>query len=210
MGYTCTMDQQTLDFYEREAPRYVQAFGPGAARALSLGMLDPFLDRLAPGASVLELGCGGGRDTLHMLGRGFAVDATDGAEAMVREAEALTGQRARVLRFDELTAASRYDAVWAHASLQHQPSAGLPDILARIARALRPGGWFFANYKLGQGDARDELGRLYSFLPRADLLGHYRAVGWELEEVTEYRAGGLDKVERDWIAITVRKALIAT
>ena len=195
-------DKATLGYYEREAPRYVVAMAQGSARSLSEQFLGSFLPRLSPGAHVLELGCGGGRDTLEMIRHGFTVDATDGTAAMVREAQALTGHVARVLRFDELDAVAQYDAVWAHASLHHQPFAGLPQVLARIARALKPGGWFFANYKLGQGDARDDLGRLYNFPPREDLLALYRAGGWELADLHDYRAGGMDKVERDWIAIT--------
>ena len=198
-------DAATLAFYEREAPRYVVAMAQGAARSLSEQFLARFLPRLAPGAHVLELGCGGGRDTLALLAHGCTVDATGGAAAMVREAEALTGQPARVLLFDQLEAEVEYDAVWAHASLHHQPFAGLADVLARIHRALRPGGWFFANYKLGQGDARDDLGRLYNFAPREDLLAMYRQLGWDLVDLNDYRAGGMDNVERDWIAITAQR-----
>lgn len=197
-------DDRTLEWYEREAPRYVQVMAQGAMRSLSEGFLANFLPRLTPGAYVLELGCGGGRDTLAMLQRGFAVDATDGVAAMAAEAQVLTGHPAKVMRFDQLEAVAEYDAVWAHASLHHQPFAGLPEVLTRIARALRPGGWFFANYKLGQGDARDDLGRLYNFPPRDDLLALYHAGGWDLVQIDDYRAGGMDKVERDWIAITAR------
>lgn len=203
------MDQQTLDYYEREAPCYVQAMAGGSARALSEALLDGFLSRLSPGAHVLELGCGGGRDTLRMIQQGFAVDATDGAAAMAREAAALTGQSARTMRFDQLEAAAEYDAVWAHASLHHQPLADMSGVLARIKRALRLGGWFFANYKLGDGDARDDLGRLYNFPRRQQLIGLYHAGGWELADLADYRAGGYNKVTRDWIAVTTRKPLCA-
>ncbi len=200
------MDQQTLEYYEREAKPYAQAMASGSARELPDRFLDGFLPLLAPGARVLELGCGGGRDSLRIIEAGFALDPTDGAAAMAAEAEALIGQPVRVLRFGELEAAAEYDAVWAHASLHHLPLADLPDALARIYRALRPGGWFFANYKLGAGDARDDLGRLYSFAPRETLLALYRDCGWNLAKVDDYRAGGHDKVMREWIAITAQKA----
>lgn len=199
-------DQATLDWYEREASRYVVQMAKPALQTLSHGFLLPFLDRLPSGAKVLELGCGGGRDTLAMLERGFRVTPTDGSPAMAREAEALTGQPVQVLRFSELAADAAYDAVWAHASIHHQPFAGLGDVLARIHRALRPGGVFFANYKLGTGDDRDALGRLYSFPPRADLLALYHKGSWDMVEIRDYRAGGADGVERDWIAITVGKS----
>ncbi len=193
-------DEATLAFYDREASEYVKHFVMGSAR-----WLDPFLDRLKPGSHVIELGCGGGRDAQHMLERGFSVDMTDGSASMAAEARKRTGQDVRVLRFEDLDAADAYDAVWAHASLHHQPLAGLGDVLQRVFRATRPGGLFFANYKLGQGDDRDSFGRLYSFAPREQLLDLYRQAGWELDTIEDYRDGGLDKVMRDWIAITARK-----
>ncbi len=194
------MDQQTIDFYQNEAPRYVQVFGGNHSRHL-----DPFLDRLAPGAHVLELGCGGGRDWRRMLERGFTVDATDGTAAMVAEASAYVGQPALHMRFDELEAEAAYDAVWCHASLLHQDFAGLAGVFARIHRALRPGGWFFSNYKLGEGGARDSFGRYYNFPARPDLLGLFGTAEWALEPPHDYRDGGLDKVLRDWIALTARR-----
>jgi len=193
-------DEATLAFYNREAASYVSAAPMGDPR-----WLDPFLDRLTPGAHILELGCGGGRDSAKMIAHGFSVDMTDGSTGMAAEARKLTGHDVRVLRFEDLDAIDSYDAVWAHASLHHQPLAGLGEVLARVHRAARPGALFFANYKLGQGDDRDSFGRLYSFAPRDLLLDLYRQAGWELEEIEDYRDGGLDKVMRDWIALTARK-----
>lgn len=193
-------DEPTLAFYDREAPSYTMSFAQGPARHL-----DAFLDRLSEGAHVLELGCGGGRDASRMIERGFTVDMTDGSKGMAKKARERTGQDVRLLRFEDLDLVEAYDAVWAHASLHHQPLAGLGDVLARIHRAVRPGGLFFANYKLGYGDARDTFGRLYNFSPRSHLLDLYRQANWDLTEVEDYRAGGLDKVERDWIAITAQK-----
>ncbi len=193
-------DPATIGFYDREAPNYTLSSALGHGR-----FLDGFLDRLAPGARILELGCGGGRDAQRILARGFDVDLTDGSSGMAKKARERTGREVRILKFDELDDPDCCDAVWAHASLHHQPLAGLGEVLARIHRAVRPGGWFFANYKLGDGDERDRFGRLYNFAPREHLLDLYRDAGWALEEVFDYRDGGLDKVERDWIAITARK-----
>ena len=59
---------------------------------------------------------------------------------------------ARLARFDELDAVARYDGIWANFSLLHAPRAEMPGNLARISRALRPGGWLHLGLKLGQGD----------------------------------------------------------
>ena len=194
-------DEQTLAFYDREAPHYTLSGREGPAR-----QLDGFLDRLAPGARILELGCGAGRDAAHMLKRGFAVVPTDGSAAMTRKAQERLGIAVQTLRFSQLEAVEDYDGVWAHASIHHQPFASLPDILARIARAMKPGAWHFANFKLGTGDARDTFGRLYNFPGADDLRAAYAAISsWEVFETLVYEDGGFDGITRDWMAVTVRK-----
>ena len=193
-------DPATIAFYEANAPRYTLSFGQAPSRHL-----DRFLDRLEPGARLLELGCGGGRDSARIIERGFDLDATDGTPAMVRKANERFDVGARVLRFDELDAEEAYDAVWAHACLLHVARADLPGILAAILRALKPGGWHFANYKLGTAEGRDPLGRLTN-LPDEDWLEHvYREAGFRIEATERYRGEGADGVQRDWYALTVQR-----
>ena len=192
---------ETIAFYEKAAPDYTASGAQGCARDL-----DAFLDRLEPGARILELGCGGGRDAARMVERGFEVDPTDGTAAMVRKARERFNLPARLMRFDEMDAVAKYDAVWAHASLLHVPRAALPDILVRIAHALRPGGWHYANFKLGDAEARDRLGRLYNFMSADEYAAVYEAIPqWRIVERTEYAGSGYDGVARRWIAVTVQR-----
>lgn len=194
----------TLAYYERAAPHYT-----ASTAQMHVRFLDPFLDLLEPGSRILELGCGCGRDAARMAQRGFAVDATDGAAAMVRKTRERTGLAARLMRFDELNAAGEYGAVWAHASLLHARRAALPSILHSIARALVPGGYHFANFKLPDAEnpeeGRDLLGR-WTNLPEADWLAEtYRAACFELVDTERYAGKACDGTQRDWLALTVRK-----
>lgn len=192
-------DPETIAFYQSRAPHWV--FHSGEAHS---HQLDAFLDRLPPGAAVLELGCGGGRDAARMRARGFAVDATDAVPALVARANQAFGIGARVMAFHELAAEAAYAGVWAHASLLHAPRAALPDVLARIRRALVPGGWFFSSYKLGDGEGRDLLGRLHNF-PQAEwLLSAYRSAGFVIDSQVIYAGKASDGTMRDWIDLTVR------
>lgn len=193
-------DPATIDYYEANAPHYTMSFGTAPSRHLDL-----FLDRLPNGARILELGCGTGRDAARMHERGFAVDPTDGTAAMVRKARERTGLKVRQLRFDQLDVASEYDAIWAHACLLHVARSELPAILAVINRALIPGGWHFASYKLGDEEGRDLLGRLHNFPSAEWIEGTYRAAGFEIEDVEVYRGQGADGTMRDWVAVTVRR-----
>ena len=201
MSEEARIDPDTQAFYQNSAREWAAAFPYDYSRFIA-----GFVERLAPRALILELGCGDGRDGARMEALGFRVDATDGTAAMAALAEEKLGRPARVMQFGELATVGEYDAVWAHASLHHQPMAGLADVLGRVALALKPGGIFFANYKLGDGQHRDALGRLYNFPPREQLLGLYKEIsGWSFAAVEGYRGSGMDKVERDWIAITMQK-----
>ena len=193
-------DPATLAWYETNAARYSHAFQRDHSR-----YLDGFLDRLTPGARVLELGCGGGRDSARMAARGFAVDPTDATPGMVAKAREGFGLPARVMRFDQLDASEAYDAVWAHACLIHVPRAEFAGVLAAIHRALRPGGWHFADFKLGDGEGRDPLGRLTNFPSSRWLEDAYRAAGFIIADAVTYRGEGADGVVRDWHALTVQR-----
>jgi SAM-dependent methyltransferase len=193
-------DPATIAFYEKNAPRYTLGFGQAPSRHL-----DAFLDRLDKGAHVLELGCGGGQDSARIVERGFDLDATDGTPAMVRKANERFDVGARLLRFDELDSVSEYDAVWAHACLLHVARADLSSVLASIHRVLRPGGWHFANFKLGDSEGRDLLGRLHNF-PNADWLKDaYRTAGFAIVSSETYAGKAADGTQRDWMALTVQR-----
>ena len=194
-------DCATLEYYEKNAPRYTLGFGQTPSR-----QLDAFLDRLAPGASVLELGCGGGQDSARIAKRGFDLDATDGTPAMVRKANERFDIGARSMLFDELDSVGEYDAVWAHACLLHVARADLPSVLASIHRALRPGGWHFANFKLGDGEGRDLLGRLHNFPDAGWLEDVYRTAGFAIIASETYAGKAADGTQRDWMALTVQRS----
>jgi SAM-dependent methyltransferase len=196
-----SVDPKTLAFYAAEAAGYISKRSEEVSRELN-----GFLERLTPGASILELGCGSGIDAAHMIAQGFVVDATDGVPAMAAQAETRLGQPVRVMSFDELAAIEAYDAIVATASLLHVPRAGLSEILARVHRALRPGGWHVASYKAGGTEGRDVHGRYYNYLSPGDARRHYDAAGiWADFEIEESYEVGQFGPSGPWIKVTARK-----
>ena len=158
------MDEATLQFYRGNAEAYAKrTFTSRQARLIA------FLALLPPGASILELGCGAGGDTAEMLTRGFDVRPTDGSPEMAAVASKHLGRTVETLLFHDLDEVDAYDAVWANACLLHVPRAELADVLARIWRALKPAGVFYASYKAGEDDGRDTLNRYYNY-PSPDWL----------------------------------------
>ena len=178
------MDEATLQFYRGHAEAY-------AAREITSrrARLEAFLSLLPPGAAILELGCGAGGDTAEMLARGFDVRATDGSPEMADVASKHLGRTVETLLFHDLDEVEAYDAVWANACLLHVPRAELADILARIWRAMKAEGVFYASYKEGDGDGRDTLNRYYNY-PSPDWLratyseaGNWNSLSIETGEV---------------------------
>jgi SAM-dependent methyltransferase len=195
-------DEPTLRFYASEAPVYVASGKRGVNRHLH-----GFLDRLAPAARILELGCGGGRDCAAMLQRGFEVHPTDGVLEMARKAEKRLGRPVRVMRFDELDSSEEYDAVWASASLLHVPRSHLPTILSLIHRALRRGGLHYASFKAGDQGGRDSRGRYFNYLTLDEAKSAYAASGrWSIVSAEEFIGGGYEGASWPWVAITLERS----
>ena len=194
-------DPKTLEFYATEAPRYhARSTAPINCE------LPGFLARLTAGASILELGCGAGRDAAYMEAAGFIVDTTDGVPAMASLATERLGRPVRVMRFDELDAAEAYDAVYASYSLLHVPRVGLADVLRRIYAALRPGGWHMATFKSGGREGRDSYDRYFNYLAPKEARAFYEFSGrWQKIDLTKGEGEGYDGRISPWVTVMARK-----
>ena len=196
-------DAETLRFYDENARSYVGARPEGVSPDLLA-----FLPRLKPGASILELGCGSGIDASEMERLGFQVHATDGSAAMATIASERLGRRVQVLRFENLDATERYDAIVACASLLHVPLSGVPSILRRIWNALKPGGWHFASFKTDGPVTRDEHGRYYNYLDQDGAETAYRSAGtWQAIGFENYDGVGYFSSPARWLTVTAQKSL---
>ena len=193
-------DDDTLQFYRRNAEAYA-----GWAKAPSK-RLKEFLALLPQGGSVLELGCGAGNHAAQILAAGFTLRATDGSPEMVTIAARRLGHPVETMRFDELDAQEAYDGVWASACLLHVPRDELAGILARIHRALKPGGLFYASYKVGHGDGRDSLGRYYNYPPPEWLDATYASAGaWTPVKSDTSEIKSFDEAPATILHIVVRR-----
>jgi SAM-dependent methyltransferase len=182
------VDEATLQFYRYNAEAY-------AKREITSrqARLTAFLALLPPRAAILELGCGAGGDTAEMLARGFDVRATDGSPEMAAIASKHLGRSVETLLFDDLDEDEAYDGIWANACLLHVPRPELADILARIWRALKPAGYFFASYKTGEADGRDTLNRYYNYPSPEWLRATYAEAGrWNLLSMESGEVRGFD------------------
>ena len=194
------MDEETLQFYRSNAQSYADWAKAPSTR------LPGFLALLPPGGSILELGCGAGNHSAVMLEAGFQVRATDGSPEMAEIASRRLGHPVEAMLFHQLNAQEAYDGVWASACLLHVPRDELADILRRIRRALKPSGVFYASFKIGEGDGRDNLGRYYNYPSPEWLQATYAAAGkWDQLRSDTSVIQSFDETPANMLHLVVRK-----
>ena len=135
----------TLAYYADHAQEFASSTADVDFRATQ----DRFASLLAPGAAILDFGCGSGRDARHFLSEGFRVTAIDGSPELCAIASELAGIPVRNELFGELADVEAYDGVWACSSILHLPKHELADVLGRMERALTPHGIAYTSFKHG-------------------------------------------------------------
>jgi SAM-dependent methyltransferase len=153
-----------------------------------------------PPASILDLGCGPGRDLAAFRALGCEAIGLDGAETFVRMAREHSG--CEVWHADLLDLElppARFDGVFANAVLFHVPSQELPRVLLQLHRTLKAGGVLFCSNPHGPDIERWQGQRYGSFLSLGTWRGYLESAGFsELEHY--YRPAGLPRAEQPWLA----------
>lgn len=192
------MDSATASFYEKNAGRL----------AVEHSLVDPsyfdLLDQVfANAATILDLGCGTGRDTLHLLARGKNAIGLDASPAMISEAGALLRRRGydptRRLFLGSLPslepiADASFDAIHCSGVLMHLPEESIFDAVYGLRRVLRADGTLLVSIPEARSDvdpltSRDAGGRLFTPLPAAKLQLLFERVGFALERSESCRDG---------------------
>ncbi|RSE34125.1 class I SAM-dependent methyltransferase [Acinetobacter junii] len=139
---------RTIDYYNQNADQFFTTTYDVDMTSL----YKIFLHYLPDNASILDLGCGSGRDSLAFKNFGYQVAATDYSKELVDKASRLTGIEVRFESFYELSELNQYDGVWACASLLHCERKRLPEVLEKILKALKVNGICYMSFKYGAGD----------------------------------------------------------
>jgi len=155
--------------------------------------------------SILDLGCGPGRDLATFRSLGHEAIGVDGAARFVAMARAHSGcevWQQNLLALD--LPATRFDGIFANAVLQHVPGSEIARVLLELRAALRPRGVLFSSIPRGQGEEGWNNGRYSVYHEPATWRRLGAAAGFvELEHY--YRPEGRPREQQPWLASAWRR-----
>lgn len=158
--------------------------------------------------TLLDLGCGPGRDlkTFTALGhRAIGLDGSAEFAAMARQYSGCEVWHQDFLHLDLPPAF--FDGVFANASLFHVPSAALDQVLARLYASLKSGAVLFSSNPRGHNEEGWNGPRYGSYYDYPTWERHLAAAGFfPLHHY--YRPPGLPREQQPWLASLWRKPLI--
>jgi len=137
------MDSTT--YYNTKASRYIT----DTFNADMSAIRNRFISYLPIHGTILDAGCGPGRDVKAFVEAGYKVYAMDASQAMVEHCSTIIGDRCRLATFQDYTTDIKFDGIWACASLLHLEPEELAVVIKKFTMFLKPGGVFFMSFKYG-------------------------------------------------------------
>ena len=158
-----------------------------------------------PPYSILDLGCGPGRDLSYFRSLGHEAVGLDGSRQFVAMARAHS--QCEVLQQDFLAMqlpGNRFDGVFANASLFHVPSQEISKVLLELLKTLKPRGVLFSSNPRGNNEEGLSDNRYACFLDLNAWRDYVTLAGF-VEVSHYYRPPGLPRHRQPWLATVWRK-----
>jgi SAM-dependent methyltransferase len=157
-----------------------------------------------PPFTILDFGCGPGRDLAYFRSCGHEAVGLDGSAEFVKMARSSSGCEVLHQNFLELSLPpARFDGIFANASLFHVPKQELPRVLAILKSALRPRGVLFSSNPRGddrEGFSGERFGAYHTLETWREIVA---AAGFTLVS-HYYRPEGKPRAEQPWLATVWR------
>jgi SAM-dependent methyltransferase len=153
-----------------------------------------------PPLTILDFGCGPGRDLKSFSILGHVAIGLEGAASLAAMAHTDSGCPVWQQDFLQLDLPPAYfDGIFANASLFHVPTQALPRVLRQLHATLKPHGVLFSSNPHGDNEEGWTRGRYGAYHDLEAWRGYLAAAGFlELEHY--YRPAGLPRERQPWLA----------
>ena len=197
------VSRRTLEHYDSRAEDFWQGTRDHDV-SQNMGALLKHIEGAAP-FTILDFGCGPGRDLKAFTDRGHVAVGLEGSARFAAMARAHSG--CEVLQQDFLKLdlpAARFDGVFANASLFHVPGVELPRVLRELHASLKPRGVLFSSNPRGANEEGWNKGRYGAYHDLEAWRRFLTAAGFE-ELEHYYRPPGLPREQQPWLASVWRR-----
>ena len=195
--------QSTLAHYDRNARSFWEGTKDHDVSQNYAALLDAIEGE--PPFVILDFGCGPGRDLQYFRSLAHEAVGLDGSANFVTMARAHSG--CEVLHQDFLALdlpPTRFDGIFANASLFHVPGAELPRVLDELRAALKPRGVLFASNPRGNNE-EGLSGERYGCYWNLETWRRFVTAAGFVELQHYYRPPGLPRDQQPWLATVWRK-----
>jgi SAM-dependent methyltransferase len=157
-----------------------------------------------PPFTILDFGCGPGRDLKSFVDLGHVAVGLEGSARFADMARAWSGCEVWQQDFLKLDLpAGRFDGVFANAALFHVPGRELPRVLRELRAALKPRGVLFSSNPRGDNREGWNQERYGAYWDLETWRRYLADAGFE-ELAHYYRPEGLPREEQPWLATVWR------
>lgn len=195
--------RRTLDYYDAHAQQFFYGTIDHDV-SQNIGALLDAIESTAP-FTILDLGCGPGRDLKTFSAMGHRAIGVDGSAQFASMAQAFSGCEVWCQDFAHLDLPPEtFDGVFANAVLFHLPSRVLPKVLNDLHACLKPGGVLFSSNPRGQNEEGWNGPRYGSYYDYETWERYLKAAKFSpLHHY--YRPPGLPRAQQPWLASVWRK-----
>jgi SAM-dependent methyltransferase len=195
---------QTLESYDERADAFWAGTRDHDVSQNVAALLDAI--RSPPPFTLLDLGCGPGRDLKTFRDLGHIAVGLEGSARFAAMARAYSGcevweQNFLAMRLPE----AYFDGVFANASLFHVPTRELPRVLLELGAALKPLRALFSSNPRGDDEERWSRTGRFGAYHRLETWRRFMEGAGFVELSHYYRPAGLPREQQPWLASVWRK-----
>lgn len=149
-------ENSTIEYYNQNSDVYIN----GTFNVNMNHLYNEFEKYLSIGDSILDVGCGSGRDSKYFLQKKYKVTSIDASKQMCERAKLIANNEVIQMKAENINFENEFQAVWACASLLHVSKNYMLQTMIKIMAALKDDGIFYGSWKYGTGE-RFSKGRYF-------------------------------------------------
>ena len=202
------MKSNTINYYDECASSLISRYESADVSEVQELLLQTF----GKNSTLLEIGCGSGRDAAFMVKNSYDVIAVDGSKSMIEEARKIHPELANKLYCktlpNDLEFNIKFDGIYSIATLMHLSKDDLEKTISKIYNLLNQNGKLLMSVSLIRDDIDDsgfdEKGRFFLVLNLEEWVNICKIVGFKVL-ISKTNKDGLNRDGIEWLTLVVQK-----